>query len=219
LRVTSCSCACVAPCTVTTMVYKHVENIQEDIHPFLNLGPERSRTTLGARGVPNLSPSTTIPATSVSPFAPPCSASRCPHISWNGRIGARCTVADAGSVFAPILTACGSAQVFSSAIAETDRTAPTPAARPVENGKGSRAAVGEEDRQATAAAAAAARFARYPVRALSGAPKSARSVFTATSGASTWVPGRAGEGPRRGAWRRARVYARDRTAGGRRLRG
>jgi hypothetical protein len=44
-----------------SMVYKHVENIKEAIRLLLNLGPDRSRTTLGARGVPGVSPSTIIP--------------------------------------------------------------------------------------------------------------------------------------------------------------
>jgi hypothetical protein len=75
--------------------------------------------------------------------------------------------------------------------------------------------MGEQDRQAAAAAAtAAARFASYPVRVPSGALKPARSVSTATSGASAWAPGQAGEGPRRAAWRRVRVNERDRMAGG-----
>jgi hypothetical protein len=55
------------------------------------------------------------------------------------------------------------------------------------------------------------------VRVLNGAPKSARSVSTATSGASARAPGRAGEGPRRAARRRARADERNRTAGGQRL--
>jgi hypothetical protein len=55
---------------------------------------------------------------------------------------------------------------------------------------------------------------RYPVRVPSSAPKPARFLFTARSGASAWAPRRADEGPRRAAWRRAREDDHDRTARG-----
>jgi hypothetical protein len=90
LRVMSCICACVARCRVTNMIYKHVENIQE---PYSMAYAYRSRTMLGARGVPGVSPSTISPTASVSSSAPPCSASRCPHtyeLEWPHRRALHC---------------------------------------------------------------------------------------------------------------------------------